>query len=42
MGEKRISNSIEYNSHNAIHLNFKRLKNLLKKQCFIKNIIKER
>ena len=42
MGEKKISNSIEYNSHNAIHLNFKSLKNLLKKQNFIKNIIKER
>jgi UDP-N-acetylglucosamine 4,6-dehydratase len=42
IGEKKISDSIEYNSHNAIHLNFKSLKNLLKKQNFIKNIIKER
>jgi UDP-glucose 4-epimerase len=39
-GEKKISDSIEYNSHNATHLNFKDLKNLLKKQNFIKSIIR--
>jgi UDP-N-acetylglucosamine 4,6-dehydratase len=42
MGEKKISDSIEYNSDNAIHLNFKNLQNLLKKQNFIKSIIKEK
>jgi UDP-N-acetylglucosamine 4,6-dehydratase len=41
-GEKKISDSIEYNSHNATHLNFKDLKNLLKKQNFIKSIIREK
>jgi UDP-glucose 4-epimerase len=40
MGEKKISDSIEYNSHNATYLNFKNLQNLLKKQNFIKSIIK--
>jgi hypothetical protein len=40
MGEKKISDSIEYNSHNAAYLNFKNLQNLLKKQNFIKNIIR--
>jgi UDP-glucose 4-epimerase len=40
VGEKKISDSIEYNSHNTSHLNFKNLQNLLKKQDFIKNIIK--
>jgi UDP-glucose 4-epimerase len=40
MGEKKISDSTEYNSHNAIHLNFKDLKNLLNKQNFIKSIIR--
>ena len=40
IGEKKISDSIEYNSHNAIHLNFKNLQNLLKKQDFIKSIIR--
>jgi UDP-glucose 4-epimerase len=40
MGEKKISDSKEYNSHNAIHLNFENLQNLLKKQDFIKSIIK--
>jgi UDP-N-acetylglucosamine 4,6-dehydratase len=39
IGEKKISDCIEYNSHNAFHLNFKNLKNLLKKNNFIKNII---
>jgi UDP-glucose 4-epimerase len=39
-GEKKISDSREYNSHNAIHLNFKKLKNLLKKENFIKSIIR--
>ena len=39
-GEKKISNSIEYNSHNTTFLNFKNLQNLLKKQNFIKSIIK--
>jgi UDP-glucose 4-epimerase len=39
-GEKKISDSIEYNSHNATHLNFKNLQNLLKKQVFIKSIIR--
>ena len=39
MGEKKISDSIEYNSHNATYLNFKNLQNLLKKQNFIKSII---
>ena len=42
MGEKKISDSIEYNSHNATYLNFKNLQNLLKKQNFIKSIIKEK
>ena len=41
-GEKKISESIEYNSHNATHLNFKNLQNLLKKQNFIKSIIKRK
>jgi UDP-N-acetylglucosamine 4,6-dehydratase/5-epimerase len=40
IGEKKISNSVEYNSHNAIQLNFKNLQNLLKKQDFIKSVIK--
>jgi UDP-glucose 4-epimerase len=39
-GEKKISDSIEYNSHNANHLNFNNLQNLLKKQDFIKSIIR--
>ena len=39
-GEKKISDSIEYNSHNATHLNFNNLQNLLKKQDFIKSIIR--
>jgi UDP-N-acetylglucosamine 4,6-dehydratase/5-epimerase len=39
-GQKKISDSIEYNSHNATHLNFKNLQNLLKKQDFIKSIIR--
>jgi UDP-glucose 4-epimerase len=39
-GEKKISDSTEYNSHNATHLNFKNLENLLKKQNFIKSIIR--
>ena len=39
-GEEKISGSIEYNSHNAIHLSFKNLQNLLKKQDFIKSIIR--
>jgi len=39
MGDKKISDSIEYNSHNATYLNFKNLQNLLKKQNFIKSII---
>lgn len=38
-GEKKISNSEEYNSHNTYHLNFKNLKILLKKQNFIKSLI---
>lgn len=42
MGEKKISDSIEYNSHNATHLNFRNLQNLLKKQNFIKSIIKKK
>jgi UDP-glucose 4-epimerase len=40
IGEKKISDSIEYNSHNASHLNFKNLQNFLKKQNFIKSIIR--
>jgi len=40
IGEKKISDSIEYNSHNATYLNFKNLQNLLKKQDFIKSIIR--
>jgi UDP-glucose 4-epimerase len=40
VGEKKISDSIEYNSHNANNLNFKNLQNLLKKQDFIKSIIR--
>ena len=39
-GEKKISNSIEYNSHNTTFLNFKNLQNLLKKQDFIKSIVR--
>jgi len=42
IGEKKISDSIEYNSHNTINLNFKNLQNLLKKQNFIKNIIRRK
>ncbi len=41
IGEKKISDSLEYNSHNTTQLDFKNLKNLLKKQIFIKNKIKE-
>ena len=40
IGEKKISDSVEFNSHNAIQLNFKNLQNLLKKQDFIKNVIR--
>ncbi len=40
IGEKKISNSVEFNSHNAIQLNFKNLQNLLKKQDFIKSVIR--
>ena len=40
IGEKKISDSVEFNSHNAIQLNFKNLQNLLKKQDFIKSVIK--
>ena len=39
-GEKKISDSIEYNSHNATYLNFNNLQSLLKQQDFIKSIIK--
>ena len=39
-GQKKISVSTEYNSHNATYLNFKNLQNLLKKQDFIKSIIR--
>jgi UDP-N-acetylglucosamine 4,6-dehydratase len=42
IGERKISDSIEYNSHNTINLNFKNLQNLLKKQNFIKNIIRRK
>jgi UDP-N-acetylglucosamine 4,6-dehydratase/5-epimerase len=42
VGEKKISDSIEYNSNNATYLNFKNLQNLLKKQNFIKNIIRRK
>ena len=41
-GEKKISDSLEYNSHNAIHLNFKNLQKLLQKHNFIKNLIKKK
>lgn len=40
IGEKKISDSVEFNSHNAIQLNFKNLQNLLKKQDFIKSVIR--
>ncbi len=40
IGEKEISDSIEYNSHNAFQLNFKNLRNLLIKQDFIKSVIR--
>ena len=40
IGEKKISDSVEFNSHNAIQLNFKNLQNLLKKQDFIKSAIR--
>jgi UDP-N-acetylglucosamine 4,6-dehydratase/5-epimerase len=39
LGEKKISVSMEYNSHNAIHLNLKNLTKLLKKEDYIKKII---
>ena len=39
-GEKKISKSLEYNSHNTNHLDIKKMQNLLIKQSFIKSIIK--
>lgn len=41
-GEKKISKSLEYNSHNTNHLNLKKMQSLLMKQDFIKSIIKEK
>lgn len=38
-GEKNISKSTEYNSHNTHHLDVKKMLNLLMKQGFIKKII---
>ncbi len=40
-GEKKISKSLEYNSHNTYHLNIKKMISLLMKQDFIRAIIKE-
>ena len=40
-GEKKISKSLEYNSHNTYHLDITKMINLLRKQDFIKKIIKE-
>ena len=40
IGEKKISKSKEYNSHNTVHLNVKKTQNLLKKLNFIKKAIK--
>jgi UDP-glucose 4-epimerase len=41
-GEKKISKSLEYNSHNTNQLNLKKMLSLLMKQDFIKSIIKEK
>ena len=40
IGEKTISNSLEYNSHNTKFLDYTATTNLLKKQNFIKEILK--
>ena len=40
-GEKKISKSLEYNSHNTYHLDIKKMQSLLMKQDFIKKIIRE-
>ena len=40
IGEKEISKSKEYNSHNTVHLNIKQTQNLLKKVNFIQRVIK--
>ncbi|MDB4154459.1 polysaccharide biosynthesis protein [Candidatus Pelagibacter sp.] len=40
-GEKKISKSLEYNSHNTHHLVIKKMQSLLMKQGFIKKIIKD-
>jgi len=41
-GEKKISKSLEYNSHNTYHLDIDKMQSLLMKQNFIKKIIKEK
>ena len=40
IGEKKISKSKEYNSHNTVHLNIKQTQSLLKKVNFIQRAIK--
>ena len=40
VGEKKISNSKEYNSHNTVQLNIKQSENIIKKINVIKTIIK--
>jgi len=40
IGEKKISNSKEYNSHNTVHLNTKQMQNILMKIDIIKKTIK--
>ena len=40
VGEKKISNSNEYNSHNTVQLNIKQSENIIKKINAIKKIIK--
>jgi UDP-N-acetylglucosamine 4,6-dehydratase/5-epimerase len=40
IGEKKISRSVEFNSHNAVRLNFNQTQKILKKINFIKKIIK--
>ncbi len=41
-GEKKISKSSEYNSHNTYHLDINKMQSLLIKQNFVKKIIKEK
>lgn len=41
-GEKKISKSLEYNSHNTKRLDVKKMQNILMKQDFIKLIVKKK